>query len=368
MVQHVRPAQAHHHEEPAKTQQGVSLKESPFDVQTAHSPRLPSPLVTGKSPLQLISQWKASLPKGVSVVQQPGSFLEAPLRWNEPDAALARQGKLPLRLRKPLLWLQQNPKLSIGLGIVLLLVLITGLAFGIRQTLQAVNGSSTEFEQPIEDSMGLGVEDDGLGNAFLAVSQANKAVKHQGTPRTDPFKPLVKMDWYERILEMKRNAEQQQEDNAGTLVPPNYGGSNAGSQLPDAMPLVPNMPVASLPQAPTLDDALRYVGVIKDKSSGNKRTVLLQYKGSDGTRLISKAEGSTFMLDGVKIQLKRADAQGVDLIMNGKPKYLQGFKPSTSNTPKITGDAKHEVAYTPPSTKTQHDGEIDKILKELDAL
>jgi hypothetical protein len=347
------------------------------------------------------ASWGKLSPVGLHA--QALGYLETPLRWNTPIQQGVDQGALPVVRQTPLQWMAGfalGQKIAI---VAAILIVLAALSYGVWEGIRAVRHRVDPFALAVNEQPGMGLTDadDGLGNAFLAVSKANQTVTQKGRERQDPFRPLVKTDWLERIWEMRANEAQQEAEAAneplinqsgfGVMPPP--ASANSPGMPPTAVrpfpaagnaggtPMLPNESAGSL-TSPALQDALRYVGIIRDKHHPDKRTILLQYRGSDGTRLINKPLGSRFTLEGQTVLLRQATSQYLDILINGSPTRLNGFKgssnssthPASSSTrPQTasrtgTGYSTGTSAAGQAASASAGDDDIEHILKELDGL
>jgi hypothetical protein len=287
---------------------------------------------------------KASTPRDFHRMLQ---FVSQPLQWEASEQNAIEEKRLPITRRlaevSRLLDVFKETKVTVWLTGITLALVATLLYFGITKefTPQAVKA-------PEEASLlatHLPNEGENPANAFLSVaSEVNQKMKKTAPKdlnfRTDPFKPLVQMQWLEKLKSEEEN--------------PSYRPSETEAPAPSVNPFPnQNTPAVNSIQASSF---MEFVGVISDENPKKPATVLLKLLGDSGGQIVSKRLGTSFEFGGNYITLTALRGATLYLVINGFKDAL-----TLSSTQGTTSSSSTNTT----STKEQTPSEVEKILQEL---
>lgn len=322
------------------------LKQTPTHLTPLH----PSPSISWQQVAERSQGFRrASTPRDFHRMLH---FVSQPLQWEATEQEAIAEKRLPITRTltqvSRVLDVMKEAKSTVWIiGLTVLLsatLLYLGIYLGISPEL-AKPSTEASAETSLLASH-LPEEEEGSVNAFLSVaSEVNQKMKKTAPKdlnfRADPFKPLVQMQWLEKLkAEERENASRPSE---GSSTPPTVKPFPAPNILP-----VNTIQASSL---------MAFVGVISDDNPKKPATVLLKLLGDSGGQIVSKRLGTSFEFGGNYITLTALRGATLYLVVNGFKDALtlsptEAMKTSSSNT-------------TTASPNGQTPSELEKILQDL---
>ena len=293
------------------------------------------------------------------------NFVESPLEWEAPEVDKIAKGQHPIiryfsqlnRFIDPHKSMK-NALFIAGMSLGMVLVL---MVLGITQQINVSRHNNDRDKQAFLSSSALaeapiGEENDALeATALFAVAngmeESNQKTKAKAPPfRPDPFKPLIKLEWLEKMM----GTQKDDKTNTTVVSPPQK------KQTLNPFPSKTNTASLGVP----VESLIQFMGIISNDDPRKPSTVLLKLLDGSNSLMVSKRMGNSFEYGGNYFTLTSIKGPSLYLSINGIKSRVELSNTSSDQTKKTRTVSNYNQNALPNSDNNK-DSTIEKLLNDL---